>query len=296
MASIFLFAWSAGAGSVAAAFAVILVVMAASAEGLIAIWELVARGAPLVKLRDLNIDAITAWKFHGLRIDGVHRTMLYTPQHGLSCALALLALAPVDASWRQRAAGCHRGERAAPRSVDRRQSVSGRSVLARLRPLHRRPTPFRSRSLGIALVSHAWAAVPPVVAVALGNDQRHEWRRRQRPHLRPRRLRQKWADRDAADVAGAGAAAGPRRVRSLSPAANASGDACRLRACCRPRLSLLRDAVGEVVGRVPRRADPAGHADRATGQRVRTAADVGASRCCCGRWPRSCSRSARPPW
>ena len=76
--------WSAGAGSVAAAIAVALVVFAASAEGLIATWDLVARGAPLARLRDLNIDAITAWKYQGLRIDGVHRTMLYTPQHGLS--------------------------------------------------------------------------------------------------------------------------------------------------------------------------------------------------------------------
>ena len=43
-------------------------------------------------LRDINIDAVTAWWYDGLRIDGVHRTMFYTPQHGLSCALGLLAV------------------------------------------------------------------------------------------------------------------------------------------------------------------------------------------------------------
>ena len=167
MASIFLFAWSAGAGSAAAALAVILVVMAASAEGLIAICELVARGTPLVKLRDLNIDAITAWKYHGLRIDGVHRTMLYTPQHGLSCALALLALAPV-----------------AQAGVNAPQGVIVASGL--LLGLSTAVNPFlgaafslayglfiawdatRSRSLGTALARHGWAAVPPVVAIAWG--------------------------------------------------------------------------------------------------------------------------------
>jgi hypothetical protein len=45
-----------------------------------------------VALRDINVDAITAWWYNGLRIDGVHRTMFYTPQHGLSVALGLLGL------------------------------------------------------------------------------------------------------------------------------------------------------------------------------------------------------------
>ena len=72
--------------------------LAASAEGAIAIKDLLQSGAPLSKLRDINVDAITAWKYGGLRIDGVHRTMFYTPQHGLSCALGLLALVPVALS------------------------------------------------------------------------------------------------------------------------------------------------------------------------------------------------------
>ncbi len=67
-------------------------------KALFAIKDLLQRGAPLSKLRDINVDAITAWKYGGLRIDGVHRTMFYTPQHGLSCALGLLALVPVALS------------------------------------------------------------------------------------------------------------------------------------------------------------------------------------------------------
>jgi hypothetical protein len=97
-AAFFLLAWSAGGGAIAAALAVVLVVLAASAEGAIAVKDLLQSGAPLSKLRDINVDAITAWKYGGLRIDGVHRTMFYTPQHGLSCALGLLALVPVALS------------------------------------------------------------------------------------------------------------------------------------------------------------------------------------------------------
>lgn len=93
VSSIFLLAWSGGVAPVAAALAVLLVAVASSLEGTVAIRDLVARGQPLTALRDMNVDAITAWKFNGLRIDGVHRTLLYTPQHGLSCALGLLGLA-----------------------------------------------------------------------------------------------------------------------------------------------------------------------------------------------------------
>jgi hypothetical protein len=94
IAAFFLLAWSTGGGAVPAALAVLLVVVAASAEGAIAIKDLLQSGTPLSTLRDMNVDAITAWKYNGLRIDGVHRTMFYTPQHGLSCALGLLALVP----------------------------------------------------------------------------------------------------------------------------------------------------------------------------------------------------------
>jgi len=98
LSSFYLLAWSSGAGSLASLLSVALVAIAASAEGLLAIVDLLRKGASLARLRDINVDAVTAWMFGGLRIDGVHRTMFYTPQHGLSCALGLLALVPLSAS------------------------------------------------------------------------------------------------------------------------------------------------------------------------------------------------------
>jgi hypothetical protein len=76
----------------AAAVAVALVVLAASAEGLYAILDLVARGRPLAALLDTNIDAVTNWAFGGLRVDNVPRSLWYTPQHTMSIALGLVGL------------------------------------------------------------------------------------------------------------------------------------------------------------------------------------------------------------
>lgn len=90
--SIFVFAWCIvpRAGPVAAAVA--CVVLAASAEGAFAIWRLWSHGAPFAGLRELNIDAITAWWFQTLTIDSLPRSLWYTPQHAVACALALVAL------------------------------------------------------------------------------------------------------------------------------------------------------------------------------------------------------------
>jgi hypothetical protein len=93
LSAIFLFAWTSGARAAAIAIGVILVVLCASAEGFWEIRDLWARGRSIDALRYMNVDAVTAWRFNGLRIDGVHRTMYYTPQHGLSCTLGLLGLA-----------------------------------------------------------------------------------------------------------------------------------------------------------------------------------------------------------
>jgi hypothetical protein len=43
-------------------------------------------------LRNLNIDAIAAWAFKGLRIDDLPRSMWYNPQHSTACALGLIAI------------------------------------------------------------------------------------------------------------------------------------------------------------------------------------------------------------
>ncbi len=75
-----------------AAAAVMLAILAPSAEGLYAIVELVSRGRPLAGLTDMNIDAISAWRFGGLRIDNIPRSLWYTPQHTTSLALGLVGL------------------------------------------------------------------------------------------------------------------------------------------------------------------------------------------------------------
>jgi hypothetical protein len=91
-ASFYAFAATAVRRRMAAAAAVALVILAASAEGLALIVNQITTGRSLAMLRAVNVDAVTAWWYDGLRIDGVHRTMFYTPQHGMSCALGLLAL------------------------------------------------------------------------------------------------------------------------------------------------------------------------------------------------------------
>ncbi len=93
MAAIFLAAWAAVPDwPLTVALAVALTTLAASAEGIAGIADILRRGLPLAELRDLNIDAIAAWAFKGLRIDNLPRTMWYTPQHGFSCALGLLSV------------------------------------------------------------------------------------------------------------------------------------------------------------------------------------------------------------
>ena len=165
VASFYLLAWSARGGAAAAMLAVVLVVIGASAEGLVAMHDLWRDGAPLSRLRDMNVDAITAWKYGGLRIDGVHRTMFYTPQHGLSCALGLLALVPLSAAG---AAGGLRS--AAPSGVLLGLSTSVNPFLgaafsliyglAVLADAVRAGLGFRD------VLVHAVAALPPLLAVA----------------------------------------------------------------------------------------------------------------------------------
>lgn len=82
----------------AAAAAVALGVLAASAEGSFVLQQLWRRGVPLAAVEDLNIDAISNWQFGGLRIDNIPRSLWYTPQHAFSCALGLVALLVAAAS------------------------------------------------------------------------------------------------------------------------------------------------------------------------------------------------------
>jgi len=88
-------AWVATGRRWAALAAASLAVLAPSFEGLYVLHDLWSRGIPWQALRDLNVDAVSNWPqypFHGLRIDGLQRTMWWTPQHGTSCALGLIAI------------------------------------------------------------------------------------------------------------------------------------------------------------------------------------------------------------
>lgn len=92
MAVLFVFVRSGVATPWPAALAVCLALLAASAEGLYAIVDLLRAGRPLAELLDTNVDAITAWAFGGLRVDNMPRSLWYTPQHTTSIALALAGL------------------------------------------------------------------------------------------------------------------------------------------------------------------------------------------------------------
>ena len=92
IAALVLTTWAASLSAAGTAFAVSVAVVAASAEGLFAWWELVSGGRPLTELTDLNIDAMSNWRFRGLRVDSLVRSMWYNPQHSMSAALGLLAL------------------------------------------------------------------------------------------------------------------------------------------------------------------------------------------------------------
>jgi hypothetical protein len=98
MSAVFLAAWTAVGRAVPVTIAVSLTLVAASAEGSYELYRLWSRAEPLGALRDINIDAITAWHFQGLRIDGLPRCLWYVPQHSTAYALGLVALAVAAAT------------------------------------------------------------------------------------------------------------------------------------------------------------------------------------------------------
>ncbi len=56
-------------------------------------WYAWSRGLPPDWLKQVNVDAMSTWIFHGLRVDGLQRALWYVPQHSMAGALGLLALA-----------------------------------------------------------------------------------------------------------------------------------------------------------------------------------------------------------
>lgn len=92
MSALFLLVRCGVKGPWPAAVAVVVVVLAASAEGLYAIRDALVHERPWTVLQDTNVDAISNWSFGGLRIDNIPRSLWYTPQHTTSIALGLVAL------------------------------------------------------------------------------------------------------------------------------------------------------------------------------------------------------------
>jgi hypothetical protein len=97
ISTIFIASWATVQSPIAAAAGTLLALCSASLEGLYALWRIWSRGAPLSAVRDMNIDALTAWYFSGHRIDGLQRCLWYVPQHSMSYALGLIALIAVIA-------------------------------------------------------------------------------------------------------------------------------------------------------------------------------------------------------
>jgi hypothetical protein len=77
--------WAAASGCVFTLFC-------SSFEGADRLWAIWRGGGSLESLRYLNIDAVGNWIYHGMKIDGLHRAMLYQPQHQLGYVLGLSAL------------------------------------------------------------------------------------------------------------------------------------------------------------------------------------------------------------
>jgi hypothetical protein len=92
VSAMFLAVWAAVPRAAAAGISTTLGVLAASVQGWYGICMLYARGRPLIELRETNIGALTAWFLQGLRIDGLPRSLWWTPQHGTACGLGLIAL------------------------------------------------------------------------------------------------------------------------------------------------------------------------------------------------------------
>lgn len=76
----------------AAAVACVGVIFCSSFEGADRLWSIWQRGGSLEELRYLNIDAVGNWIYHGMKVDGLQRLLLYQPQHQLGYALGFAAL------------------------------------------------------------------------------------------------------------------------------------------------------------------------------------------------------------
>jgi len=96
---VFLGAWAVTGRTGAALAASLVALFAPSWEGMFTLVDFwkggLSASAIFEQVRGMNIDAITNWRFHGLRIDGLVRSMWWTPQHASAFTLGLLALITV---------------------------------------------------------------------------------------------------------------------------------------------------------------------------------------------------------
>jgi len=91
--TLYLGAWAAVPGrALTAALAVAVVVLCGSVEGAAALAYGWWQDWPVSFVRGLNVDALPAWAFHGLRIDNLPRALWYTPQHAMAFAMGTIAV------------------------------------------------------------------------------------------------------------------------------------------------------------------------------------------------------------
>jgi hypothetical protein len=109
VATIFISAWRLVPRLWPPVVAVAIALVAASGEGAYVLWDLYSRGAPFDRFRVLNVDAITFWFLQGLTIDGLPRSLWYTPQHAMACAFGLVALLVAGSARTSPAAGALAG-------------------------------------------------------------------------------------------------------------------------------------------------------------------------------------------
>ena len=105
VSALFAATWAAMPRPGAVAVTVTLALLAASVQGWYGVYDAQVRGRPLEALRGVNIGALTAWNFRGLRIDALPRALWWTPQHAMACALGLVALVAAAAPGRAALAG-----------------------------------------------------------------------------------------------------------------------------------------------------------------------------------------------
>ncbi len=89
---LYLLARGAGAAAMGSVVLTSAALAAASFEGALALVRFAWLGEPLSRFTDLNVDALSRWAFELTSLDGLHRSVLYTPQHLFSYSLLLILL------------------------------------------------------------------------------------------------------------------------------------------------------------------------------------------------------------